>query len=635
MRLADYVMSFVAQQGVKHVFLLTGGGAMHLNDALARSQDLSFVCTHHEQAAAIAAENYSKATNNFGVVMVTTGPGGTNAITGVVGGWLDSTPMMVLSGQVKRADRMYLADGTKLGVRQRGSQEVDIVSIVKPVTKYAVTIVDPQSIRYHLEKAAHLARTGRPGPVWIDIPIDVQAAPIEPQSLKAFDPAELLAGGDIGSKQLLEKDIDELLERLGRAERPFIFAGNGVRVSGGAAAFEKLVRKLNIPVGLTWLAMDLLDDDDPLFVGRPGTVASRAANFALQNADFVLVIGTRLDPPLMGWDPKQFARGAYKVVVDIDPAELKKLEGGIDQAICADAREFIDLMIKELASNSARRERAMGASFGGQAGEQVGAGIDSEQIGKARSAWLQRCRDWKASYPIVLQEHRSPGKVSLYHLAEVIGEEVGANDRVVSGSSGSAIEVFLLAYKAKKGRRVFHTAGLGAMGYGIAASIGVCVGCGGKKTICVDGDGGLQLNIQELATMAHLKLPIKLFVLNNLGYASIRATQRSYFGGPNIGCDEKTGITVPDYRKVAKAYGIKSYVIENNDNLRESVRKVLRGRGPAVCDIRIIPDEMRAPRVISTQRPDGSFVSKPLEDLFPFLERDEFRRNMIVKPIEE
>ncbi len=607
MRLADYVMSFVARQGVKHVFLLTGGGAMHLNDALARCSDLNFVCNHHEQASAIAAENYSKATNNLGVALVTTGPGGTNAITGVVGAWLDSTPMLVISGQVKRADRMYLPDGTPLGVRQRGSQEVDIVSLVKPITKYAVTIEDPQSIRYHLEKAAYLARHGRPGPVWIDVPIDVQAAPVEPDSMRAFDPAEFSKPEqdiiDLATK------VREVIARLNRAERPFIFAGNGVRVSAAAASFEKLARLLNVPVGLTWMAMDLLDDDDPLFVGRPGTVASRGANFALQNSDFVLVIGTRLDPPLMGWDPRQFARGAYKTVVDIDPAELRKLEGAIDNPICADARIFIDQMLRE-----------------------AGSGIDKD---KDRSSWLQRCLDWKARYPLVLPEHRAAGLVSLYHLAEVIGQEVGPNDRVVSGSSGSAIEVFLLAYRARKGRRVFHTAGLGAMGYGIPASIGVCLGSGKKKTICVDGDGGLQLNIQELATIAHLQLPIKLFVLNNQGYASIRASQTNYFGGPNIGCSPETGVSIPDYRKVARAYGLKTAIIEDQSDLRTAVGKVLRSRGPVLCDVHIIPDEIRAPRVTSIQRPDGSFLSKPLEDLWPFLERDEFAQNMIVKPVSE
>jgi acetolactate synthase I/II/III large subunit len=605
MRLADYVMSFVAQQGVKHVFLLTGGGAMHLNDALARCSDLTFVCNHHEQASAIAAESYSKASNNLGVALVTTGPGGTNAITGVVGAWLDSTPMLVISGQVKRADRMYRPDGTPLGVRQRGSQEVDIVSLVKPITKYALTIDDPQSIRYHLERAVHLARTGRPGPVWIDIPIDVQAAPVEPDAMHGFDPAESSqhSQDDFGAQ------VRDVIARLNHSERPFIFAGNGVRVSGAAAAFEKLVRLLNVPIGLTWLAMDLLGDDDPLFVGRPGTVASRGANFALQNADFVLVIGTRLDPPLMGWDPHQFARGAYKTVVDIDPAELRKLEGAIDNPICADARTFIDHMLQQSRSV-----------------------LDKN---KDRSPWIKRCQDWKARYPIVLPEHRAPGLVSVYHLAEVIGQEVGPNDRAVSGNSGSAIEVFLLAYRARKGRRVFHTAGLGAMGYGIPASIGVCLGSGKRKTICVDGDGGLQLNIQELATIAHLQLPIKLFVLNNQGYASIRASQTNYFGGPNIGCSPETGVSIPDYRKVARAYGLKTAIIEDQSDLRGAVRRVLRSRGPVLCDVHVIPDEIRAPRVTSIQRADGSFLSKPLEDLWPFLDRDEFTQNMIVEPVSE
>ena len=316
--------------------------------------------------------------------------------------------------------------------------------------------------------------------------------------------------------------------------------------------FERLVHSLNVPVGLTWLAMDLLDDGDPLFVGRPGTVASRAANFALQNADFVLVIGARLDPPLMGWDPQQFARGAYKAVVDIDPAELRKLDGVIDNAICADARHFIEAMLQR--ATATRRDRA---------------------------SWIKRCNEWKTRYPMVLPEHRSPGLVSVYHLAEVIGEEVGPDDRVVSGSSGSAIEVFLLACRARKGRRIFYTSGLGAMGFGIPAGIGVCLGSGGKKTICVDGDGGFQLNIQELATIAQLKLPIKFFVLNNDGYASIRATQNAYFGGPNIGCDAKTGISLPDYRKVASAYGLKTATIEDQSDLRAAVRRVLRSGGPS------------------------------------------------------
>jgi acetolactate synthase-1/2/3 large subunit len=596
-------MDFVARQGVSHVFLVTGGGAMHLDDALARCPGLTFVCNHHEQASAIAAENYAKASNNLGVALVTTGPGGTNAITGVTGAWLDSTPTLFISGQVKRADRMYRPDGTPLGVRQRGSQEVDIVSIVKPITKYALTIVDPQTIRYHLEKAVHLARTGRPGPVWIDIPIDVQASPIDPDSLAAFDPAELPPP----SSADLAAQVRDVIDRLNRAERPFIFAGNGVRVSRAASAFEELTRVLGVPVGLTWMAMDLLNDDDPLLVGRPGTLASRAANFALQNADFVLVIGARLDPPLMGWDPQQFARAAHKVVVDIDPAELRKLEGAIDNPICADARSFIEAVLEQRAAIA----------------------------NKDRSPWLQRCSDWKARYPIVQPSHRSPGLVSIYHLAEVIGQEARPDDRIVSGSSGSAIEIFLFAYRARQGRRVFHTAGLGAMGFAIPASIGVCLGSGRKTTICVDGDGGFQFNIQELATIAHLQLPIKFFVLNNHGYASIRASQTNFFGQPNIGCDPETGMSLPDFRKVARAYGLKSALISDQSDLRSSVRKVLRMQGPVVCDVHVLPDELRAPRVTSVQRPDGSFLSKPLEDLYPFLDRAEFAENMIVPPVIE
>lgn len=604
MRLADYVVRFIAAQGVKHVFLLTGGGAMHLNDALARCGDLTYVCNQHEQACAIAAENYAKVTNNLGVAMVTTGPGGTNAITGVVGAWLDSTPTLFISGQVKRADRMYRPDGTPLGVRQRGPQEVDIVSLVRPITKYAVTIDDPQSIRYHLERALWLARSGRPGPVWIDIPIDVQASPIDETVLRGYE-----AAGETpaGSSSELSTQVRQVIERLNKADRPLLFAGNGVRVGHAASFFTQLARRLNVPVALTWLAMDFLDDGDPLFVGRPGTVAPRGANFAIQNCDFLLAIGSRLDAPLIGWDPRQFARAAYKVAVDVDAAELAKLNGIIDAPICADARSFLEEFLRQQ-------------------------GLVQT---KDRTCWLKRCEDWRARYPLVLPEHRAPGPVSVYYLAEVIGQEIAPEDCVVSGSSGCGIELFLLAYRARAGQRVFHTAGLGAMGFGVPASIGVCLGSGGQRTVCVDGDGGFQLNIQELATIAHLQLPIKFFVLNNGGYASIRTTQSNYFGGPNIGLSPATGVLLPDLRKIARAYGLKTAAIKDQTDLPTEVRRVLRMPGPVVCDVNVIADEARAPRVTSVQRPDGSFVSKPLEDLWPFLDRDEFAQNMIVPPVNE
>jgi acetolactate synthase-1/2/3 large subunit len=603
MRLADYVMAFIAQQGVEHVFLVTGGGAMHLNDALARCSDLTFVCNHHEQASAIAAENYSKATNNLGVAMVTTGPGGTNAITGVAGAWLDSTPVLVVSGQVKRADRMFRSDGTPLGVRQRGIQEVDIVSLVRAITKYAVTIEDPQTIRFNLEKAVYLAKSGRPGPVWIDIPIDVQASPIEPDSLLGFEDGKpgVAPAGDFSGQ------VGKIIQLLNNAERPLILVGNGVRLAGAQQEFTQLVSRLAVPVETTWLALDLISEEHPLFIGRPGTVAPRGPNFALQNCDLLLAIGARMDITVVGYSLDQWARGAHKVMVDIDPAEIAKFGEFIDTGIRADAGDFL----RELLAQADALEP------------------------KDRSCWLRRCADWKERYPVVLPEHRLPGRVSVYHFAEVVSELVPSDEFIVSGSSGSGIEIFLLAYKLRCGRKVFHTTALGGMGFAIPASIGASIAGGHRRTICVDGDGGFQLNIQELATVAKHNLPIKFFILNNGGYASIRASQTAFFGTPTIGCDDKTGMHLPDFQEVGRAYGLKTALISEQADLGGAVSRVMEMDGPVVCEVQVIPDEIRGPRVSSLQRPDGSFVSKPLEDLWPFLPRDEFLSNMIVPSLEE
>ena len=602
MKLSDYVMRFVADQGVKHVFLITGGGAMHLNDSLARCPGLQFICNHHEQACAIAAENYSKASNNLGVAMVTTGPGGTNAVTGVAGAWLDSTPMLVVSGQVKRADRMFLPDGTPMGVRQHGPQELDIVSIVKPITKYAATITDPNTVRYHLEKAVHLARTGRPGPVWLDFPLDVQAAQIDENALEGFT-----AESDGSTTSYLKSQVARVIDRLNRAKRPFLLVGNGVRLAHAQKEFMELAELLGAPVGATWLSMDLFGDEQPLCMGRPGTLAPRGANFAMQNSDFLLTIGVRMDVPVAGWTKPQLARAAYKAMVDVDPSELSKFEGIVQQSICADAGDFL----RELLVQRKNIET-----------------ID-------RSDWQNRCQEWKRRYPMIQPKHRAKGQVSIYHLAETVAKLATPDDQLLTGSSGVGIEMFLCAWPSRTGQRLIHTAGLGAMGYGIAASIGICLASGGKRTICADGEGGFQLNIQELATLAYHKLPIKFFLLNNNGYAAIRGSQRAFFGGPNIGCDEPTGLKLPDIHKVAAAYGIASATIAEQDDLESQVRKVLDTPGPVICDVHVIPDEPREPRVTSVQRPDGSFLSKPLEDLAPFLDREEFLANMIVEPVKE
>ncbi len=596
-RLSDYVVGFVANLGVKHIFLVPGGGAMHLNDALSRCPAIEPVCNLHEQASAIAAENYSKASKYLGVCMVTTGPGATNAITGLAGAWLDSIPCLFISGQVKRADRLVSPDGVHSGVRQMGVQEVDIVSIVKPLTKYAVTIDEPESIRYHLEKAVCLATTGRPGPVWIDIPLDVQAIQIDQAALQGFVPPE---------QSDSPPDVSAVIEALNRAQRPIILAGNGIRLAHAEAEFFELLDVLQVPVETTWLAIDIVPSSHPLFVGRPGGLASRGSNFAVQNSDFLLSIGSRLDRVITGYAPERFARAAEKVMVDIDPAELAKMGDSIQHKICCDAGDFIRALL-------ARRS-----------------GIKPRD----RSAWLNRCEQWKTRYPIVTAEHRKPsGRASVYYLSEVLASELKENDYIVSGSSGSGIELFLFALEVKPGQRVFHTTALGAMGFGIAASIGVCLAGGRRNVVCVDGDGGFQFNIQELETVRRLNLPIKFFVLNNEGYASIRISQTAFFGEPRIGCDAKTGQTLPDVRKVAEAYGIASTAIFDQRNLPAEVRRVLAMPGPVVCDVHVIPEEVRAPRLASVQRPDGSFVSKPLEDLAPFLDRAEFFENMIIPPL--
>jgi acetolactate synthase-1/2/3 large subunit len=596
-KLSDYVIQFLADQGVKHVFLVTGGGAMHLNESLSRCPQIEAICNSHEQASAICAENYAKATNHLGVCLVTTGPGGTNAVTGVAGAWLDSTPVIFISGQVKRPDRMFHANGTPRGMRQLGVQEVDIVSIVRSITKYAVTITDPGSVRYHLERALHEATSGRPGPVWIDIPLDVQASPIEPEELQGFRTAAVTWD--------LAATAQRVTEALKTARRPLIFAGNGIRLAHAEQLFADWIERLNIPVVATWCAADLIASDNPLFVGRPGSVAARGANFALQNCDLLIAVGVRLDFAITGYAPEKLARGARKIVVDIDRAELDKLHPYIDEPVCADAGAFLRAMLMQ--------------------------DVPQRDCG----CWNERCSDWKTRYAVVTSDHSKPaGRVSVYHLAEVIGTETNERDLLVSGSSGAGIEIFLLACPTRTGQRIFHTAGLGSMGFALPAAIGVCLAGGRRRTVCVDGDGGFQFNIQELETVRRLELPIKFFVLNNEGYASIRASQANFFGEARLGCDAITGLTLPDISKVAAAYGLAAAVIADQTDLRAEVRRVLAMPGPVVCDVRVIPDEVRAPRLASYQRPDGSLVSRPLEDLWPFLPRPEFLANMMVPPLE-
>jgi acetolactate synthase-1/2/3 large subunit len=595
-KLSDYVMNFVASLGVRHVFMVPGGGAMHLNDSLGSCRQLEYVCNLHEQASAIAAEAYAKVVNDLGVALVTTGPGGTNAVTGVAGAWLDSTPCLFLSGQVKRSDLM----GT-LGIRQLGVQEVDIVSIVTPITKYAVTVTAPTSIRYHLEKAVYLARTGRPGPVWIDIPLDVQAAPLAPDSLEAFAPLQAAPPAE------LAEQVAQAIELLNQAERPIVLAGNGIRLAGAQEDFFRLIERLGLPLLTTWLAMDLVPEEHELYFGRPGPVAPRGANFALQNSDFLLTIGARLDLVVTAYAHDTFARAAKKVMVDIDRAEIAKMKTPIDVPVCADAGDFIREFLRQ---------------------------IDAVQR-HDRSAWIERCQRWKTAYPLMLPEFRErQDGVSTYLFSDVLSDEMEAGELVVSGSSGAGIEIFLLMLKIKPRQRVLVTTALGAMGFGLPAAIGACLAGGRRRTVCVDGDGSFQLNIQELETVARLDLPIKFFVLNNQGYSSIRTSQNRWFGRL-AGADATSGLTLPDLLKVGAAYGVPIAQIKDSTNLGAQIRAILDTPGPVVCDVIVPPDEPRIPSLASAQRPDGSLISRPLEDLWPFLDRHEFRANMIIPPLDE
>lgn len=597
-KLSDYVVQFIAASGIKKLFLLPGGGCMHLVDSFGLHSEIEKISCLHEQAAVIAADAYSQYTNHIGMALVTTGPGGTNAITGVAGSWIDSIPLIVFSGQVKCQDMIGQS-----GLRQKGVQEVDIIAMVKPITKYAVTITQPDEIRYHLEKAYFLAKHGRPGPVWIDIPLDVQGAMIDESQLKGFVALKDEEIVDLS----LSQNIDRVIDGFNQSKRPVFLAGNGIRLAGVLDEWTALVEKMQIPVLTTWKSCDFLSEDHPLFFGRPGAIGQRYANFILQNCDFLMVVGARLDLVQIGYNYDQVAREAKKVVVDIDSAEIEKLKRmKVDLPICADAKDVILQLLKRKQSISP---------------------ID-------RSAWMAKCAVWKRKYPVVLPEYwKEKQYVNTYILIDVLSELLTENDVIVPGSSGSCSEILLQAFRVKKGQRVQNNPGLGSMGYGLPASMGACI-ASGKRTITVIGDGGLQHNIQELETIHRLQLPLKIFILNNNGYASIRNTQRSHFNQHYVCCDPASGLTLPDTCAIASAYKIASKRIDDQANIKAQVAEVLAEKGPVVCEVMVNPDLITAPRLSSEVKPDGRIVSKPLEDLWPFLDRQEFRENMMVKPIE-
>lgn len=596
-KVSDYIASFLAEHGVQTVFCVTGGGAMHLNDSLSFHSGLDCVFVHHEQSAAMAAEGYARVSERPAVVNVTTGPGAINALNGVFGAFTDSIPMIVISGQVKR--ETLLAINPVNGLRQLGDQEIDAVAMVRGFTKYAVLVSDPQSIRYHLEKALYLATSGRKGPVWLDIPIDVQASKIDVESLKGFEPeAECVTSGET-----LVRKCTEVLKRLREAKRPAIMVGTGIRRAGALAAFKRVAHKLGIPVATAWTAIDVLGSDDPVYCGRPGTIGDRPGNFTVQNSDVLLVIGCRLNIRQISYNWESFAREAFKIIVDVDEAELRKPMVLPEMPVHADARAFLEEL-----------ERQINADAGAVADH---------------SDWLNWCKERVARYPVVRPEQREVNGpyVNPYHFVDCLFDQLLHDDTVVC-ANGSACVVTFQAAQVKDGQKIFANSGSASMGYDLPASIGAAVALRGERVICLAGDGSLQMNIQELQTIVHHQFPIKIFVFNNNGYLSCRLTQGNFFKRL-AGEGPANGISFPDTVKIGNAYGIKPFRIEG-PNFEQTLKEALAYDGPVICDVLLDPAQGFEPKLSARQLPDGRIISPALEDLAPFLPPEELEQNLFI-----
>jgi acetolactate synthase-1/2/3 large subunit len=596
-RVADYIFDYLAEAGTKHVFLLTGGGAMFLNDALGRCSRLQYICCHHEQACTMAAEAYARVSGRVGVVSVTTGPGGINALNGVFGAFADSVPMLVISGQVKL--ETCLASYQLPNLRQLGDQEVDIVRMVKGITKYAMLVTDPKTIRYHLERALHLSQSGRPGPCWLDIPVDVQSAMIDPESLRGYDQAEDRTATD---RDALAGICREIVAKIKNARRPVVMPGSGVHLAGALEHFETVIGKLGVPVVTAWTAPDVIATDDPHFCGRASSIGDRAGNFSVQNADLLLVLGSRLNIRQISYNWKDFARNAYKIQVDVDPAELDKPTVKPDMPVLADLRDFLPELSRQIDA----------------AGTQNPAHAD----------WLAWCRKRVARYPVVTEKQRTAGvPISPYHFLDVLIRKLASEDIIVCGDGTASVVPYQVAH-LKRGTRLFANSGSASMGYDIPASIGAAVAGEGRRVICFAGDGSGHMNIQELQTIKHHQFPIKIFVLNNGGYLSMRLTQGGFFKGNFIGESPRSGISFPDYVKLATAYGLPASRIEIAD-FGPKIDEFLAIPGPALCEVILDPVQGFEPRLSSRQLPDGRIVTAPFEDMAPFLSREELAENMI------
>lgn len=611
-KVANYISQFLRDRGVEYVFTVTGGGAMHLNDAFGHQEGLTCIYNHHEQACAIAAEGYARYTGKVAAVCVTSGPGGTNAITGVVGGYQDSIPMFVVSGQVKRETTTWSTD---VPLRQLGDQEFQIIECAKTMSKYAVMITDPGEIRYHLEKAWYLCLHGRKGPVWLDVPLDVQGAVVDTEELAGFDEAQLRKTEEPVYDR---KQTAAILAKIREAKRPVVFAGTGIRLGNAYQEFLRCIEALQIPVVTAWNAHDLLADEHPLYCGRPGTVGNRGGNFIVQNCDLLLVLGSRLNIRLISYNYRDFAKDAYKIIVDIDQNELLKPTVKADMPIHADVRD----VMKSIADEAKEESRTAAKQETGEGPESC---VHAESAAGNHAAWLSLCRKINQAYPVVRPEYYRTRELNPYVFLKEFTRVLPEGESVICGN-GSACVMTFQAAEIKNNQRLFTNSGCAAMGYGFPAAVGVCFARKGGRVICIDGDGSFQMNLQELQTVVYHHLNLKIVIINNNGYHSIRQTQTNLFEPPLVGVCPDNGISFPDMEKIAYAYGITYRRIDSADGLSGKVQEALALEGPVIVEAVVDPGQNFEPKLSSKAMPDGTMVSPPLDDMYPFLEKEEYER---------
>lgn len=581
-KVSDYIIDFLVKQGVSDCFMLVGGGAMHLNDSAGSHPGMNYVCCLHEQSCSMAAESYARCKRDLGVAIVTTGPGATNTVTAIGAAWIESTPLFVISGQVKRADSLE-----STGVRSMGVQELEVVPIVESITKYAVKLKDPQMVRYEMEKCVAIARQGRPGPVLLDVPLDVQGSFVEEESLVGYT--------DDYQKTVIKKEtLDSVVELLKNAQRPVFYGGGGVYMSNASDEFVKLAEKFNVPVMTTWNGIDIIWNDHPLYMGRPGAIGQRAANFIIQSCDLLVTFGTRLASLQTGFNYDDYARDAKMIMIDIDPAELDKAKLHPYLKVDCDVKDFIQQL------------------------------LDIDVNAQEHITWIGACREVVAQFPNIPDEWRQTDEpANSYLLVESQSKQMNADDVYCGGRAGTCVDTIIHAFQVKKGQRVIATKGLSSMGYGLPAAIGAAIAYPKQKIVTNIGDGGFVMNIQELAVVKHLNLPIKIFILDNHGYATIVATQTNVFKGHYVGCDGDSNLELGDIKAVAEAYGIKTFRIEKNSEIDSVVAEALAYEGPILCDVNVSIRQLIQPRQASFKNEKGQMQSRPLEDMRPFLEKEE------------